>query len=60
MRNRMTIEHLGLWDELYNPDFKPLGFERLKKEVGLNHFTLSPTKWIESVNAIQTSTGEKT
>lgn len=38
MRNRMTLEYLGLWEELYNPDFKPLGFEGFRKKVGLNHF----------------------
>ena len=37
MRNRMTLEYLGLWEELYNPDFKPLGFEGVRKEVELNH-----------------------
>ena len=52
MRNRMAIEYLGLWEELYNPDFKPLGFEGFRKEVGLNSFTMSPTKWIEGVNAV--------
>ena len=52
MRNRMTIEYLGLWEELYNPDFKPLEFEGFRKEVGLNSFTMSPTKWIEGVNAV--------
>ena len=44
MRNRMTIEYLGLWEILYNPDFKPLEFEGFKKEAGLNAFTLSPKK----------------
>ena len=52
MRNRMTIEYLGLWEELYNPGFKPLEFEGFRKEVGLNSFTMSPTKWIEGVNAV--------
>ena len=52
MRNRNTIEFLGIWEELYNPNFKPLEFEGFKKEAGLNAFTLSPTKWIESTNAI--------
>jgi len=52
MRNRMTIEYLGLWEGLYNPGFKPLEFEGFRKEVGLNSFTISPSKWIEGVNAI--------
>ena len=52
MRNRMTLEYLGLWEELYNPDFNPLGFEGFRKEVGLNHFTMSPSKWISGVSAI--------
>ena len=38
MRNRMTLEYLGLWEELYNPDFKPLGFEGFRKEVGSTCF----------------------
>ena len=53
MRNRMTLEYLGLWEELYNPDFKPLGFEGFRKEVGLNHFTMSPSKWIDGVNGLK-------
>ncbi len=52
MRNRDTVEFLGLWETLHNPDFKPLEFEGFRKQAGLNAFTLSPTKWIESVNAI--------
>ena len=56
MRNRMTIEYLGLWEYLYNPSFKPLEFEGFRNEVGLNSFTMSPSKWIEGVNAI----GKKT
>ena len=51
LRNRNTIEYLGIWETLYNTDFKPLEFEGFKKEAGLNAFTLSPTKWIESTNA---------
>ena len=51
LRNRNTIEYLGIWEALYNTDFKPLEFEGFKKEAGLNAFTLSPTKWIESTNA---------
>ena len=51
MRNRNTIEFLGIWECLYNPNFKPLEFEGFKKEAGLNAFTLSPQKWIERTNA---------
>ncbi len=52
LRNRNTIEYLGIWENLYNPNFKPLEFEGFKKEAGLNAFTLSPTKWINTTNAI--------
>ena len=52
MRNRNTIEYLGIWESLYNPNFKPLEFEGFKKEAGLNAFTLSPQKWIETTCAI--------
>jgi len=52
MRNRSTIEFLGLWEKLSNPDFKPLEFERFKNEAGSNYFVLSPQKWIEFTNAI--------
>ncbi|WP_022765813.1 KilA-N domain-containing protein [Butyrivibrio sp. XPD2006] len=52
MRNRETIEFLGLWEELHNPDFKPLEFEGFRNEAGLHRFTMSPTKWIEGVGAI--------
>lgn len=52
MRNRMTIEYLGLWETLYNPEFKPIEFDRFRKEAGLNAFTLSPQKWIETTNAV--------
>jgi hypothetical protein len=52
MRSRATIEFLGLWEKLSNPDFKPLEYERFKNEAGSNYFVLSPQKWIESTNAI--------
>ena len=52
LRNRNTIEYLGIWESLYNANFKPLEFEGFKKEAGLNAFTLSPSKWIESTGAI--------
>jgi hypothetical protein len=52
LRNRNTIEYLGIWETLYNPNFKPLEFEGFRKEAGLNAFTLSPQRWIEATNAI--------
>ncbi len=52
MRNRNTIEFLGIWETLYNPSFNPLEFEGFRKESGLNAFTLSPTRWVEATNAI--------
>lgn len=52
MRNRNTIEYLGIWDSLYNPNFKHLEFEVFRKEAGLNAFTLSPQKWINTTNTI--------
>src|SRR5690606_8287571 len=51
MRSRSTIEFLGLWEQLNNPDFKGVDFDPLLYEAGSNSFTLSPTKWIETVNA---------
>jgi hypothetical protein len=52
MRSRSTIEFLGLWEKLCNPDFKPLEFERFRNEAGSNYFVLSPQRWIESTHAI--------
>ena len=52
MRNKDVIEFLGLWEALHNPDFKPLKFEGFKNQAGANAFTMSPKKWIESVNAM--------
>ena len=52
MRNRNTIEYLGLWETLYNPSFNPLEFEGFRSQAGLNAFTLSPTQWIDATNAI--------
>jgi hypothetical protein len=52
LRNRNTIELLGFWETMYNPDFKPLEFEGFKKQAGLNSFVMTPKKWIETTNAI--------
>ena len=51
IRNRNTIEYLGMWETLYNPSFKPLEFEGFRKQAGLHAFVLSPQKWIERTNA---------
>ena len=52
MRNRNTIEYLGLWETLHNTNFNPLEFEGFRKEAGLNAFTLSASRWIEATKAI--------
>lgn len=52
MRSRETLEFLGLWEKLHNPDFKPVEFDGFRSEAGLHAFTMSPSKWIEGVNAI--------
>ncbi len=52
LRNRNTIEFLGIWEHLNNPDFKPVEFDGFKKQAGLNSFTLTPKQWIEKTNAI--------
>ena len=52
MRNRNTIEFLGIWEELHNSDFNRVQFEAVKNEAGLNRFVMTPTKWITQMNAI--------
>ena len=52
LRNRNTVELLGFWETIYNPNFKPLEFEGFRKQAGLNSFVMTPKKWIESTNAI--------
>ena len=52
MRTRNTIEFLGLWEQLRNPNFKSIEFDAFKNEAGANSFTLTPKKWIETTNAI--------
>ncbi len=52
LRNRNTIEYLGIWEQLNNPNFKPLEFEGFMKAAGENAFTLSPMKWVNSTNAV--------
>ena len=52
MRGKDTIQFIGLWEQLHNENFKPIEFDRFKKEAGSNAFTLSPQKWIEATGAI--------
>tara|TARA_R110002126_G_scaffold291682_1_gene455229 strand:- start:20713 stop:21534 length:822 start_codon:yes stop_codon:yes gene_type:complete len=51
LRNRNTIEFLGVWEKINNPNFKPLEFERFKKDSGLNSFSITPKKWQVATNA---------
>lgn len=52
LRNRGTIEFLGLWEHINNHGFKGVEFDSFLFESGSNSFTLSPSKWIESTHAI--------
>lgn len=52
IRNRSTIEFLGTWELLYNPNFKVVEFDHFKKEAGLPTFTMSVANWVEKTNAI--------
>lgn len=52
MRNRNTLEFIGLWEVLNNPKFNRVQFDTFRSEAGLNRFTMTPGKWIESTDAI--------
>ena len=52
LRNKNTIEFLGIWEEMYNPNFNSPEFEGIKNEAGLNRFIMSVKQWIEKTNAI--------
>lgn len=52
MRNKDTIEFLGVWEKLHNPDFNPIEFDKIKNEAGLNRFILSAKSWIKATQAI--------
>ncbi len=52
MRSRATIDFLGLWEELNNPDVNVVEIDQFKNQAGSNAFTMSPKKWIEATNAI--------
>lgn len=52
LRNRNTVEFLGLWEHLHNPKFNPVEFDGFKRQSGLNSFVLTPKQWIEKTGAI--------
>ena len=52
LRNKNTIEFLGIWEEIYNQNFNSPEFEGIKSSAGLNRFILSVKQWIEKTNAI--------
>ena len=52
MRNRNTIEFLGIWERVYNPNFNPVEFDRIKSQAGLNSYKISVKEWSEKTNAI--------
>lgn len=52
IRTRTTIEFLGVWESIYNPDFKVVEFDHFRKEAGLPTFTMSVSNWVEKTNAI--------
>ena len=52
MRNRNTLEFIGIWEQIHNPDFKGLEFETFRNQAGLNSFSLTPRKWIEATGAM--------
>ena len=51
-RNRNTVEFLGLWEQMHNPNFNPIEFDGIKTRTGLNNFILTTTEWVSKVNAI--------
>ena len=52
LRTRSTLEFLGTWEIMYNPNFKGVEFDHFKSEAGLHTFTLSAKEWIETTGAI--------
>lgn len=45
LRNRSTVEFLGVWERLYNPNFNPIEFDGIRMQTGLNSFVLTPKQW---------------
>ncbi len=52
LRNKNTIEFLGIWEEIYNPGFNSPEFGGIKNQAGLNRFALSVKQWVEKTNSI--------
>ncbi len=52
IRNRNTVEFLGIWEQIHNPNFKPVEFDGFRRQAGLNSFTLTPKQWIERTGAV--------
>ncbi len=52
LRNRNTIEFLGIWEQLYNPSFNPIEFDGIRTQTGLNSFILTAKQWVEKTGAI--------
>ena len=52
LRNRSTIEFIGLWEQIHNPIFKSIEFDGFKNKAGSNSFSLTPSRWIKATNAI--------
>ncbi len=52
LRNKSTIEFLGVWEQMNNSNFNRVEFDTVKNEAGSNSFVLTPKKWIETTNAV--------
>lgn len=52
LRNRNTIEFIGIWESLNNPDFNPIEFDGIRKQAGLNSFILTASRWINATRAV--------
>jgi len=52
LTTKYTVQFMGAWEQLHNPNFNPMEFHRIKNEVGTNGFIVSASKWIKQTNAI--------
>ena len=52
LRSRNTVEFLGIWERLNNPNFNPVEFDGIRMQTGLNSFVLTPKQWIEKTGAV--------